>query len=86
MAAIERGWRIYPIVSGTDLPAYLVVSSAESEVGHFMLDADVQEQLGDTVMELRAATGATLRRVEERSGWVRPELSYPSMGMEGDTD
>ena len=85
-ASIERGWRIYSIVSGTDLPAYLVVSSAEDEHKHQMMAADVREALGDRYPELRAMTGKTLRRVEERSGWVRPELSYPAMGMEGDTD
>lgn len=83
---IERGWRIYQVVSGTDLPAYLVVSSAESQSSHFMMEGEVQEMLGDTVMELRAATGATLRRVDETSGYVRPELSYPPMSMEGETD
>ena len=85
-AGIDRGWRIYQIVSGDDLPAYLVVSSSEAEHDYYMMSEENQEALGEQFMELRAGTGATLRRVEETSGWVRPDLSYPPMAMEGETD
>jgi hypothetical protein len=85
-AGIESGWRIYEIVSGNDLPAYLVVSSSDTEHHYYMMSEENQEALGEQFMELRAGTGAALRRVEQTSGWVRPDMSYPPMAMEGDTD
>jgi hypothetical protein len=78
-AGIERGWRIYQYVTGTDLPAYLVVTSAKNEADSYASDAEIQERLGDTLGKLRAGTGPTLRKVKETSGWVRPEFSYPAM-------
>jgi hypothetical protein len=81
---IERGWRLYKYMSGADLPAYLVVESAADEHDHHKMNAEIDEVLGEEGQALFAEVGATLRRVETRTGWVRPDLSYPPMEMTAD--
>jgi len=81
---IDRGWRLYEYKTGNDLPAYMVVESAEDEHDHHMLNAETEEVLGAEGQALFAEVGATLRGVETRTGWVRPDLSYPPMEMTAD--
>jgi hypothetical protein len=81
---IDRGWRIYQYMTGSDLPAYMVVESAENEHDHHMINAEIDEVLGAEAQALFAEVGVTLRSVETRTGWVRPDLSYPPMEMTAD--
>jgi len=75
-AGIEDGWRVYQYMTGSDLPAYLIVQAADSEAAFHARQAENEVDLGDKVQDLRAKTGPTLRRVEESGGWVRADLSY----------
>lgn len=74
---IETGWRIYQVVMGPDLPAYLVVLSAESEAAFIARSSEIEQLLGDDVQELYNKSMKTTRRLEVMEGWVRPDLSYP---------
>ena len=83
---IERGWRFYQYVTGSDLPAYLVVESAASEKDHFVMEAETQALFGDETQELYAAAMAASRGFETMTGYIRPDLSFPrmEMGTEGE--
>ncbi|MGW8283674.1 MAG: hypothetical protein ACWGON_10270 [Gemmatimonadota bacterium] len=75
-AGVKYGWRTYQMMTGSDLPAYLIVQAAKSEAEFYQHRTEIQSILGDKLNELRGKTGPTLRRVEESGAWVRPELSY----------
>ncbi len=79
-AGVESGWRTYQYMTGSDLPAYLIVGSAKSEADYYARTAETESKLGDKIGELRAKTGPTLRRAEDTSGMVRGDLSYPQFG------
>ncbi|MEJ2547609.1 MAG: hypothetical protein P8125_07295 [Gemmatimonadota bacterium] len=76
---IERGFRMYQYVTGSDLPMYLLVTNARDRAHDATLSAQIEKTLGADGAALMAKTGATLRSVREMSGEVRPELSYPPM-------
>ena len=76
---IERGFRMYQYVTGSDLPMYLLVTNARDRAHDATLSAQIEKTLGADGAALMAKTGATLRSVREMSGEVRPELSYPVM-------
>lgn len=75
-AGVKYGWRTYQVVTGSDLPAYLIVQAAASEAEFYEHRTEIQTIVGDKLEELRGKTGPTLRRVEESGAWVRPDLSY----------
>lgn len=76
---VERGFRVYQYITGSDLPMYLLVENARDEVHHETLSAQIDNALGADQEPLMRQTGATLRSVREMEGWVRPDLSYPAM-------
>ncbi len=75
-AGAVHGWRVYQYMTGTDLPAYLVVAAANNEAEYHARQAELDASMGDRIAELRAKTGPTLRSVENSTGWVRADLSY----------
>ena len=75
-SGVEQGWRVYQYMTGSDLPAYLVVQAATSEAEYHTQQAELEARIGDEIMEMRAKTGPTLRRADNSSGWVRPDMSY----------
>ena len=75
-AGVEQGWRVYQYMTGTDLPAYLVVQAADSEAAFHARQAELEAGIGDRIQEMRAKTGPTLRRAVNSGGWVRADLSY----------
>jgi len=81
---IERGWRFYQYMTGSELPAYLVVESAKDEHDHHMMEAENYAVFGDEAEALRGAARAASRGMETMSGWVRPDLSYPRLEMTAD--
>ena len=72
--------------ASVSLPLYMVVESAESESGFHARSAETEAELGEDLTRLRAGMGPSLKRVKDFGGRVRPELSYPPMSMEGETD
>ena len=78
---IERGWRLYQYVTGGDLPAYMIVESAESEYDHHMMQDEINAKLGEEAMVLYKETGDILRGMDTMTGFVRPDLSFPPMEM-----
>lgn len=76
---VERGFRVYQYITGSDLPMYLLVENARDEVHHETLSAQIDNALGADQEPLMKQTGATLRSVREMEGWVRPDLSYPAL-------
>lgn len=76
-AGVEHGWRVYQYMTGTDLPAYLVVQAANSEAEFHARQAELEASIGDRIQKMRAKTGPTLRRAVNSGGWVRADLSYP---------
>jgi hypothetical protein len=76
---IERGWRIYQYITGPDLPLYLVVMKSKDEHHFFMVSDEIDTALGDDADALFAKALSMTRRIDEASGWVRADLSYPVM-------
>ncbi len=76
---IDRGFRIYQYVTGSDLPMYLLVENARDEAHHATLGAQIDRTLGADQEPLMKQTGETLRSVKEFGGWVRPDMSYPPL-------
>ena len=73
---IEHAFRTYQVVMGPDLPAYLIVESADNEADYWAAMSEVQELVGEEGKALSQEGMQYMRRLEINSGWVRADLSY----------
>lgn len=76
---IEHGWLTYQYMTGQDLPAYLMVESAASELDYHTWSAEVEERLGERGWDLWVEAIPSIRRLNQTSGWVRPDMSYGAL-------
>ncbi|MHC4785980.1 MAG: hypothetical protein ACYTE6_08425 [Planctomycetota bacterium] len=74
---IDTGWSFYKSVTGTDLPLYVVAVGAKSPTDYFTNQDRIRELIGEEAKEIAAKVGATLRKMEYKEGYVRPDLAYP---------
>jgi hypothetical protein len=74
---IEHGWRIYQIVLGQELPAYVVVETAMDEAEYHAAAKQRQEMLGEEGYQLSMKAMQYTRRIEVNNGMIRPDLSFP---------
>lgn len=74
---LDRGWRVYDMLLGDDLPCYLLVQRAADEADHQRGVAAVWHALGCEGRALARRGRRQLRRVQRMGGWIRPELSFP---------
>jgi hypothetical protein len=76
---IEHGWRVYQIVIGQELPAYLVVQTAMDEADYHARAKEIEEMAGEEGYQLSLKAMKYTRRIEINSGWIRPDLSFPQL-------
>jgi hypothetical protein len=74
---IDTGWNIYQAITGSDLPMMVVAQGAKSEVDYYTNRARIKEVLGEEAKKIGEKVGATVRKMEHKDGYLRPELSYP---------
>ncbi len=74
---IQRGFRIYEITLGDDLPSYVMVERAESEADYATRTATIQLAVGNDADALFGRILQFTRRIEVMEGVIRPELSFP---------
>ena len=72
---IESGWIANQAVSGDDLPAFVLITPAESVADYAATGDAIDELLGETGQELMQKSMAMLRKFEHNDSWFRPELS-----------
>ena len=82
-AGIDTGFDIYQPVTGADLPYIIVAQVAKSEADYFANRERIREILGEKAKKLAEKVGATVRKIEYKSGTPRPDLSYPTPDMMG---
>lgn len=82
---IDAGWRVYQSISGSDLPLYVVAHPAKSEADFYKDKARIDALIGDQADKLGHKVMTTIRKMEQKEGWLRPDLSYPAPEMTGRT-
>lgn len=74
---IRRGFRIYEITLGDDLPSYVMVERADSEADYASRTAATQLAVGNDAEALFGRILQFTRRIEVMEGVIRPDLSFP---------
>ena len=74
---VEMGWRVYQVVIGPELPAYVVVETAADEAEYYAQQKKASEMVGEEGARLDAKAMQATRRMDVNGGWIRPDLSYP---------
>lgn len=73
---ISIGVNLYEGVLGTENPFYLWGETYENEVDMATTRAKAFETMGGALDTLWPETVKLLRKIEYKTGWYRPELSY----------
>lgn len=73
----KYGWTVYEAVTGTDLPVFVVAHPARSQSEFYQHRAELKELFGEEAEAIGAKVMQAVRRVDEKDGWMRPDLSYP---------
>jgi hypothetical protein len=73
---IDVGWTMYQSITGTDLPLYVMAMAGKSPGDVFGKRDEIYAKLGAAGHELMARSYSMIRRVEQKSGTPRPDLSY----------
>jgi len=83
---INTGWSMYESVTGSDLPVIVVAQGARSAADFYSNRERLRELLGEDAKKIGARVGATVRRMEDKEGIPRPDLSYPAPDLQAKTD
>ncbi|MDR8393705.1 hypothetical protein NC796_21305 [Aliifodinibius sp. S!AR15-10] len=75
---IAEGYRIYLGDMGTEMPLLIVVQSAKNAVDHATKSEKIMKTLGEEGESLWYETMAMVRKIEQKTGMIRPDLSYTS--------
>lgn len=73
---IADGWSIYVGDIGTDLPIYVFHESGKNAADYFRQSEENQKLLGEEAKALSKKTLSLIRKLEIKTGWSRPDLSY----------
>jgi hypothetical protein len=73
---ITIGWNMYEGILGTETPFYLWSETYKNEVDLASNRAKAFEVMGEESNKLWQETEHLLRKIEYKTGWYRPELSY----------
>ena len=74
---LDTGFTVYQVMSGNDLPLYIVSSAGRNAADYWANDERVNAILGNDVRPLQARAASYTRKLEMREGRLRPEMSYP---------
>jgi hypothetical protein len=83
---IDTGWSIYESVTGSDLPVIVVAQGAKSAADFYSNRERLRELLGEDAKKIGMKVGATVRRMEDKEGIPRPDLSYPAPDLQEHAD
>jgi len=78
---VSDPFRVYQVVTGNDLPLYIVAVPAKSAADFYSEDERTNAMLGTDVRPLQARSMANLRKFETKDVIFRPDLSYPLPAM-----
>ena len=78
---IDSGWSIYQVITGADLPLYVVAHAAKNESDYYTTRDEVRALLGEEAKALRDQVYGVVRKIEHKGGRLRPDLSYPGPDM-----
>ena len=68
---------MYQVVTGADLPWYVVAIPAKNAADYYSEDDKTNAALGAEMRPLQARSMAHLRKFETRDVVFRPDMSYP---------
>lgn len=74
---IGDGFSVYQVMSGNDLPLYVVASSGKSPADFYSNDERINAMAATEMRPLQARVLSYTRKYEVKDGTARPELSYP---------
>lgn len=74
---IDTGWSFYKSLTGSDLPLYVVAHGAKDEADYYANRERLKKLIGEEAEKIGKKVGATIRRMEFKDGYPRPDLSYP---------
>jgi hypothetical protein len=74
---IDTGWSFYKMISGPDLPLYVVAQGAKSPADYYANRDRIKELLGPEAEKIGMKIGETIRRSEYKEGMIRDDLAYP---------
>ncbi len=74
---IGDSFSVYQVMSGNDLPLYVVGSPGKSPADFYSNDERINATLGADVRPLQARALSYTRKYEVKDGTARPDLSYP---------
>jgi hypothetical protein len=73
---IAESYFFYAASMGAEMPLYVVVEGGKSASDFFTQKEKHKELMGEEGMQLWKEAMSTMRRMEEKIGWSRPDLSY----------
>lgn len=73
---IPEGYRIYQGDMGTAVPMLIIVQSAKNAVEYAMASERVMKAMGEEGEKLWYDTMAFVHKIEQKTGMMRPDLSY----------
>lgn len=83
----KYGWSVYESISGDDLPVFVIAHPAKSQNEFYRQREELQKLIGDEADPIKAKVRQALRRMEDKDGWIRPDLAYPQQAKHaGDMD
>jgi hypothetical protein len=82
---IDTGWQLFQSITGTDLPVFVVAQGAKSAADYYSNRERLRELLGEEAKKIGKKVGATVRKMEYKEGYPRPDLSYPGPDLESKT-
>lgn len=74
---VPDGFTIFMAMMGQDLPLLVAAIPARNPADFAMVDQKNSATLGDDLRALQMRALSITRRLENREGWYRPDLSYP---------
>jgi hypothetical protein len=74
---VSDGFTIFMAMMGQDLPLLVAAIPARSPADFAMVDEKNSAMLGNDLRALQMRALSITRRLENREGWYRPDLSYP---------
>ncbi len=73
---ITIGWNMYEGILGTETPFYIWSETYKNEIDMASTRAKEFEKMGEEPNKLWQETERLLRKIEYKTGWYRPDLSY----------
>ena len=74
---IGDGFTIFDVVTGNDLPLWVIASTGKSAADYYSNDEKINAVLAGADRPLQARALAVTRKYEVKDGMARPDIAYP---------